>query len=40
VKPEVAAQVAERLRSRGMDKLGERGEVTPAMVERILLAAA
>jgi len=40
VGPDTAAEVARRLASRGMTGLGERGEVTPAMVEQILRLAA
>ncbi len=37
---EVAAQVAARLEARGMLKFGERGDITPAVVEKILRQAA
>jgi NADP-dependent alcohol dehydrogenase len=40
VKPEVAAEVARRLAARGLVKIGERGEITPEIVERILRQAA
>ena len=35
-----ATEVARRLEARGMVKLGERGEITPAVIEQILRAAA
>jgi NADP-dependent alcohol dehydrogenase len=35
-----AAEVARRLEAKGMAKLGERGDITPAVVERILRLAA
>lgn len=35
-----AAEVARRLEAKGMAKLGERGDITPAVVERILMQAA
>lgn len=37
---DTAAEVARRLRERGMVKLGERGDITPEKVEQILRAAA
>ncbi len=37
---DTAAEVARRLQARGVVKLGERGEITPAKVEEILRAAA
>ena len=37
---EVAAEVAGRLRERGLVKIGERGDITPEVVERILRQAA
>jgi len=40
VKPEVAAEVARRLRTRGLLTFGERGEVTPELAEIILRQAA
>jgi NADP-dependent alcohol dehydrogenase len=40
VKPDTAAEVARRLEARGLVKLGERGEITPAKVEEILRLAA
>ncbi|MBK9991989.1 MAG: iron-containing alcohol dehydrogenase [Verrucomicrobia bacterium] len=40
VKSGTAAQVAQRLASRGADKLGERGDLTPTKVEKILNLAA
>jgi NADP-dependent alcohol dehydrogenase len=40
VKPEVAAEVARRLEARGLVRIGERGEITPEVVERILRQAA
>jgi NADP-dependent alcohol dehydrogenase len=40
VKPEVAAQVAGRLKARGVVAFGERGDITPEVVERILRQAA
>ena len=40
VSVETAAEVARRLKSRGADKLGERGDVTPRKVEQILRLAA
>ena len=36
VRPETPREVAERLKQRGMEKLGERGAVAPAVVEEIL----
>ena len=39
VKPGTAAQVAQRITSRGMTALGERGDITPAKVEKILTLA-
>ena len=36
VRPETPREVAERLKQRGMGKLGERGAVVPAVVEEIL----
>jgi NADP-dependent alcohol dehydrogenase len=40
VQPAVAAEVAGRLRIRGMLNFGERGDITPEVVERILRQAA
>ncbi|MBL9194233.1 MAG: iron-containing alcohol dehydrogenase [Opitutaceae bacterium] len=40
VSVDTAAEVARRLAARGMVKLGERGEITPATVEQILRLAA
>jgi NADP-dependent alcohol dehydrogenase len=40
VAPGTAAEVAHRLEAKGMAKLGERGDITPAVVERILNLAA
>jgi len=40
VKVETAAEVARRLRARGAVKLGERQDITPEVVERILTLAA
>jgi NADP-dependent alcohol dehydrogenase len=40
VKVETAAEVARRLRARGAIGLGERGDITPEVVERILRQAA
>jgi NADP-dependent alcohol dehydrogenase len=40
VKSGTAAQVAQRLASRGVNELGERGDITPAKVEKILSLAA
>jgi NADP-dependent alcohol dehydrogenase len=40
VGPEVAAEVAVRLRTRGLVSFGERGEVTPELAETILRQAA
>ncbi len=40
VKPEAAAEVAGKLRARGVLKMGERGDITPDVVERILRQAA
>jgi len=40
VKPEVGAEVAARFRARGVLKIGERGDITPEVVERILRQAA
>jgi NADP-dependent alcohol dehydrogenase len=40
VKVETAAEVARRLKARGMVQLGERGAITPAKVEEILRLAA
>ncbi|MBL9215666.1 MAG: iron-containing alcohol dehydrogenase [Opitutaceae bacterium] len=40
VGPDTAAEVARRLKARGMVKLGERGDITPEKVEEILRAAA
>jgi NADP-dependent alcohol dehydrogenase len=40
VKPTVAAEVAGRLRSRGVTALGEHGDITPEVVEKILRQAA
>jgi NADP-dependent alcohol dehydrogenase len=40
VKVETAAEVARRLKARGAVKLGERGDITPEVVERILRQAA
>jgi NADP-dependent alcohol dehydrogenase len=40
VKAETAAEVARRLRARGLLKIGERGDITPEVVERILRQAA
>jgi len=37
---DTAAEVARRLDAKGMAKLGERGDITPAVVERILRLAA
>jgi len=36
---DVAAKVAQRLESRGITQLGERGDITPQVVEKILLQA-
>jgi NADP-dependent alcohol dehydrogenase len=36
---DVAPQIAKRLASRGLTALGERADITPAVVERILLEA-
>ena len=35
-----APEVARRLAAKGMGQLGERGDITPAVVEKILRAAA
>jgi NADP-dependent alcohol dehydrogenase len=35
-----ASEVAHRLAARGMGQLGEHGDITPALVEQILRAAA
>jgi NADP-dependent alcohol dehydrogenase len=40
VKPEVASVVASRLKNRGVTAFGERGDITPQVVERILIQAA
>ncbi|HZZ19690.1 MAG TPA: iron-containing alcohol dehydrogenase [Opitutaceae bacterium] len=40
VKPTVGAEVARRLEARGAIGLGERGDITPSVVERILVEAA
>jgi NADP-dependent alcohol dehydrogenase len=40
VTAETAPEVARRLEAKGMGKLGERGDITPAVVERILRLAA
>ncbi|HEY1794398.1 MAG TPA: iron-containing alcohol dehydrogenase [Opitutaceae bacterium] len=40
VKVETAAEVARRLKARGLVKIGERGDITPEVVERILRQAA
>jgi hypothetical protein len=40
VSVETAADVARRLKARGMVQLGERGAITPAKVEQILRLAA
>lgn len=40
VTADTAAEVARRLDAKGMAKLGERGDITPAVVERILRLAA
>lgn len=40
VGPEVASEVAGRLKARGMLKMGERGDITPEVVEKILRKAA
>jgi NADP-dependent alcohol dehydrogenase len=40
VAADTAAEVARRLDAKGMAKLGERGDITPAVVERILRLAA
>jgi NADP-dependent alcohol dehydrogenase len=40
VKVETAAEVARRLRARGLLGIGERGDITPEVVERILRQAA
>ena len=40
VTTDTAAEVARRLDAKGMAKLGERGDITPAVVERILRLAA
>jgi NADP-dependent alcohol dehydrogenase len=40
VSADTAAEVAHRLEAKGMVKLGERGDITPAVVERILRMAA
>ncbi len=40
VKPGVAAEVAGRLKARGVVNFGERGDITPEVVERILKLAA
>ncbi|MDD3180889.1 MAG: iron-containing alcohol dehydrogenase [Opitutaceae bacterium] len=40
VKADSAAEVARRLQARGMVRLGERGDITPAVVEKILRLAA
>lgn len=40
VSADTAAEVARRLDSRGMTQLGEHGDITPAVVEKILRAAA
>ena len=37
---DIAAEVARRLAARGAVKLGERGDITPAVVEKILRLAA
>src|SRR5690606_6248013 len=40
VPADTAAEVARRLKDHGMAKLGERGDITPEVVEKILRAAA
>jgi len=40
VKADTAVDVARRLRTRGLIAFGERGEITPEIVERILREAA
>ena len=40
VKPDVASVVASRLKNRGVTAFGERGDITPQVVERILIQAA
>ena len=40
VPADTAAEVARRLKAHGMAKLGERGDITPEVVEKILRAAA
>ena len=40
VTTDTAAEVARRLDAKGMAKLGERGDITPEVVERILRQAA
>jgi NADP-dependent alcohol dehydrogenase len=40
LKPAVAAEVAGRLRGRGLVNIGERSDITPEIVEKILLQAA
>jgi NADP-dependent alcohol dehydrogenase len=40
VKADTAAEVAGRLRARGLLTIGERGDITPEVVERILRQAA
>jgi len=40
VKPSVGAEVARRLRARGELKIGEREDITPEVVEKILREAA
>lgn len=40
VKPEVGAEVAARLKGRGLVNMGERGDITPELVARILRLAA
>ena len=40
VKPDVASVVASRLKTRGVTAFGERGDITPEVVERILRHAA
>jgi NADP-dependent alcohol dehydrogenase len=40
VKADVAAEIAGRLKARGLVKIGERGDITPEVVERILRQAA
>jgi len=37
--PAMAAEVARRLANRGVTRIGERGDITPEVVERILVAA-